>query len=74
MKSNAPSLVAFTAVSMLACPEIITTIEVMPISRMRSRVSSPSIPSSQTSMSTRSAGRWLSTARHSCPEAAEKVS
>src|SRR3984957_19281913 len=69
IKSNAPSFVARTAVSMLACPEIITTIASTPFLRMRSSVSRPSIPSSHTSRSTRSTERASSMERHSSPEA-----
>ena len=55
-KSNAPSLVALTAASMLPCPEIMTT-----AGRSGERnlldaasVSMPSMPGSQTSSSTSS--------------------
>jgi hypothetical protein len=52
MKSKAPSLVARTAVSMLPWPEIITTAASLPCSRIRRKVSSPSISGSHTSKST----------------------
>ena len=50
-KSCAPSLVARTALSTLPWPEIITTtgLRIMSASRMRSSVSSPSMPGSQMS-------------------------
>src|SRR5579862_1757490 len=66
-KSKAPSLVARTAVSMLPCPEIITTIGVCPVWRIRSRVSRPSIFGSHTSSRTRSTLPLESRARHSSP-------
>ena len=53
-KSNAPSLVAFTAVSMVPWPEMMTTSgrSAKGISWMRASVSRPSMPGSQTSSST----------------------
>ncbi len=55
-KSKAPSLVAFTAVSMVPWPEMITTTGrfAKAISCIRASVSNPSIPGSQTSSRIRS--------------------
>ena len=68
-KSNAPSLVARTADSMLPCPEIITTSGRSPIgiSWMRVSTSMPSIPGSQMSSSTSSKSPPGSAVRQASP-------
>ena len=71
MKSNAPSFVARTAVSMFPCPEIITTMGASSCDWMRSSASSPSIFGSHTSIKIKSKRRCSSRARHSSPEAAD---
>ena len=55
-KSNAPSLIARTADSMLPCPEIITTGASTRRSRSRASVARPSIPGSQMSSTMTSYG------------------
>ncbi len=68
-KSNAPSLVAFTAASMEPWPEIITTTgrSANGTSWMRVSTSMPSIPGSQISSSTNPYPAPGSAARHASP-------
>ena len=56
-KSSAPSFVARTAISMCACPDIITTGVVMPFARRSSSSAKPSRPGITTSERMRSKGR-----------------
>ena len=66
-KSNAPSLVARTAVSMVPCPEMMITSGGSSCSLIFSSVSSPSIPGSQISRRTRSYERVFSVSRQASP-------
>src|SRR5260370_238546 len=67
MKTNAPSLVARTAVSMLPCPEILTTAASQFESRICRKVSRPSIPGNQTSSKTQPYTRRAIAFKHSSP-------
>src|SRR5436190_4929332 len=72
-KSYAPNLVARTAVSIVPWPEIMMTSGAFSLSRIFSRVSSPSIPGSQTSSSTTSKRRLRRTSRQASPLSATEV-
>src|ERR1044072_5128695 len=74
MKSNAPSFVARTAVSMFPCPDMITTAASDPAARSCLKVSSPSIPGSQTSSRMQPYARFPSAFRHSSPVATASAS
>ena len=67
-KSNAPSLIARTADSMLPWPEIITTGASTRRSRSRASVTSPSMPGSQMSSTIASYGARDTRSRHASPE------
>ena len=71
MKSNAPSLVAFTAVSMFPWPEIIITASSCPRARSFSSVSRPSMPGSHMSSSMQPKRSDSVSSRHSSPVAAQ---
>ena len=72
-KSRAPSCVAFTAVSMVPCPDIMMTGSSGLSSISRARAVSPSMSGIFTSINTASTGRADTTSRATWPLAASSV-
>src|SRR5271165_633811 len=72
-KSNAPSLVARTAVSMLPCPEIMMTSGWSSFSTSFSSVARPSTPGNQISSRTTSTDLWRRVSMHSSPLSASSA-
>ncbi len=65
-KSMAPNFVARTAISMCACPDIITTGVCTAAARISSRSCSPSLPGIMTSEKMRSKGSVLASSKARC--------
>src|SRR6476619_8048517 len=72
-KSNAPSLVARTAVSIVPCPEMITTSGGSSSCLIFSSVSRPSMPGSHISSSTTSQVRFFNCSRQASPLSASST-